>query len=103
MDVAAALTLVFVSGDLTGAVAVLAMDAPAAAVRDAANLLHIDVDHVPGAASGYFLLFSVALAVGVDEPAAVQPERDQVPRYRAATERDTFGLELNAIRAADHL
>lgn len=47
VDVAAALALVFVSCDLTGAVAVLAMDAPAAAVRDAANLLHIDVDHVP--------------------------------------------------------
>lgn len=50
------------------------MDAPAAAVGDAADLLHIDVDHVPGPVRGDLAVLAERLAVDVEVVESVQAE-----------------------------
>jgi hypothetical protein len=65
VDVAAACALVLAPLDGLGLVTSASVDSPATAVWDPADLLHVDVDHVPGPASGDLPRFPVCVAVGI--------------------------------------
>src|SRR5690606_9126743 len=78
----------------SGLVAVFAVGAPATAVGDAPDLLHVQVDHVPGMLGGDRLDLPVHLAVRVDEPPAAQPELSQVAGDRAPADRGSALTEL---------
>lgn len=93
VDVAPAFGLLLAPRDLAGVVAVLSMDAPSAALGDAADLLHIDVHHVPRS-TGDLLRLPVGVAVGVDEPATVEAEGGEVARHCAPADRDADGMQL---------
>src|SRR5690606_38447703 len=79
------------AGDLSCVIAVFAVHAPAAAVGNLAGLLYVEVDHVPGPAGDDPLRFPVVLAGGVEEPAAVQAEVEQVAADGAHRDRDALG------------
>jgi hypothetical protein len=81
-------------GEGFGLDAALAVNPPAAAVGDAADLLHIDVDHVPGPARDDASGCSVGLAVRVDESAPVRPQRQQMPRHGAPTDCHALAAQL---------
>ncbi len=61
------------------------MGAPSATVWDSPDFLDIDVDHVIGPFRDDRPRFAKRVAVGVDEPAAVQTELGELPRYCATT------------------
>ena len=66
----------------------------AAAVGDAADFFHVQVDHVSGVLGSNRLDLPVVLAVGVDESAAVQAELGQVAGDRAPTDGGAVGMQL---------
>jgi hypothetical protein len=69
------------------------MSAPAA-VGDAADLLHIDMDHVTGMPGDELAWLAVGLPNGVDEASVVQPECREVAGHGALTDPDAAGREL---------
>lgn len=77
-----------------GLVGSSAVDSPAAAVRDSADLLHVDVDHVAGPAGDDLAWFAVCISVRVDELPAVQPEGMKVTRDRTTADLDVLVLEF---------
>ncbi|KPC66222.1 hypothetical protein ADL29_04525 [Streptomyces chattanoogensis] len=79
VDVAAACALAFTALDGLGLVAPASVDSPTTAFRDPADLLHVDVHHVSGTAGGDLPRFPVRVAAGIDEPAPVQAEGEQMP------------------------
>jgi len=72
------------------------MRTPASTVGDPADLLHIDVDHVPGPARDDGLRCANFLTVGVDEPATVRSQRTQVPAHGAPTDRVALPAQLES-------
>jgi transposase InsO family protein len=70
------------------------MDAPPAAVGDPADLLHIDVDHVPGIAGGDHARGAVVLSVGVQVAAPVEAQAGQPAPDRGPTDRDAVSGQL---------
>lgn len=52
-----------------------AVNAPPATVRDAANFLDVDMDHLAGPFRNDDLRFAIVLAVRVDEPATIRSGR----------------------------
>lgn len=72
------------------------MNAPAATVRDPADLLHVDVDHVTGSLGNDALRFAVCLAGRVDEPPVAQSEMPQQSSHGPAAEADPFPLKLKS-------
>lgn len=60
-------------------VAVLAVRPPSDSVWDAADLLHVEVDHVAWPTGDDLLWLSIRVAVGIDELAPVQPKGCQMP------------------------
>ncbi|MDQ0604952.1 hypothetical protein QF037_009297 [Streptomyces canus] len=67
--------------DDLGLIAVPAVDPPPAAIRDPADLLHIQVHHVSGPAGGDLPRLPVVLAARVDEAAFAEAESGQVSAH----------------------
>ncbi|WP_435855999.1 hypothetical protein [Streptomyces physcomitrii] len=76
IEVTAARTSVLATLDSLGVRASASVDSPAVTVRDPADLLHIDVNHAPGATGGDLPWIPVCVAAGVNEPAPVQSESE---------------------------
>src|SRR5690625_1725455 len=65
------------------------MGAPAAAIGDPADLLHVKVHHVTGPACIDLPGLAVALSAGVDEPPSAETELGQVAGDGAAVDRES--------------
>src|SRR5699024_2808453 len=65
------------------------MDAPATAVGDSADLLHVQVHHVAGPACIDLPWLAVVFAAGVNEPPSAETESVQVPGDGAAVDRES--------------
>lgn len=70
------------------------MDAPAATVGDAADLLHVEVDHVPGPARGDRAGLAEWFAVDVEVVEPVQAEFVEPAGDRRHRDGDVAGREL---------
>jgi hypothetical protein len=77
-----------------GLLATAAMNAPAATVGYAADLLDVHMHHVPGVSGDDPARFPVGVACGIDELATVQPEMGQVPAGSARTDRSALANEF---------
>jgi hypothetical protein len=85
IDVATALSLL-PPVDGFGLVTAASVCAPASAVRDAAHLLHVDVDHVAGPSGMDLPRLAIGFTIGVDEPAPVDADLSQVPVHGPSTD-----------------
>src|SRR5690606_39499402 len=70
------------------------VDAPPATIGDPADFLHVEVDHVPGPASGDLAGLAAVLAAWVDEPALAEAEAGEVAGDGAAVDREPEGSEF---------
>jgi len=78
------------------------VDPPAAAFRDPADLLYVEVNHVTGPAGGDLARLAIGLSGRVEEPTIGQPEPGKMSGDRAAVQGDALFGQLVAIREADH-
>src|SRR4051794_21975166 len=74
--------------------AALAVHPPPTALGNAAHLLDVDVHHVTGATGDDALRYPVQIPGGIEEPAPIEPQRDQLPAHRASTDHDSARIEL---------
>ena len=88
-----AAALLGAGGDF-GLLGTRAVHAPATTVGDPADLLHIDVDHMPWPAGQDPARNPVAVASRVDESAAVQPQMRQLAGHGPHRNIDPGGVEL---------
>jgi hypothetical protein len=72
-----------------GLVAVAAMDTPSAAIGDAPDLLHVQVHHVAGPASGDLPGLAVTVSVVIDEPALAESELGRMSTHGPAVDHES--------------
>ncbi|MDT5276112.1 MAG: putative drug exporter of the superfamily [Mycobacterium sp.] len=74
--------------------AALALHPPPTTVGDAADLFDVDVHHVSGPTGNDALWYSVQIPAGIEEPAPMQTQCNQMPAHVAPADHDAARVQF---------